>query len=314
MTNAPGAPSDRASSGLFSQPYLILTLTSMFWGGNVVASKLAVGHIDPYALMLLRWVGAVLLILPFALKPLRRDWPAMRPRWWLYLFYGVVGFATFNALLYFAAHHTSGVNMALEQVAVNIFVLAISFVLFRTRVKPLQLFGIALTILGVALIASAGDLTRLAALKINIGDGMVVLASLAYAIYTVATRWKPPAHWLSFFVAAGTGGIIGSLFYIAISAHGLTALPALVTSIDQQGWLIVLYTVLFPSIGSQILFVRGIELIGANRASLFVNLIPLFGAVFSVLILGEQPQGYHLVAAALIAIGIVLAEWVARRV
>lgn len=313
MTNAPGAPSERASSGLFSRPYLILTLTSMFWGGNVVASKLAVGHVDPYALMILRWVGAVLLILPFALGALRRDWPVIRPRWWLYLFYGFTGFATFNALLYFAAHHTSGVNMALEQVAVNIFVLALNFALFRTRVKALQLVGIAITIIGVALIASRGDLGRLAALQVNIGDLMVVGASLSYAIYTITNRFKPKTHWLSFFVAAGIGGAVGSLFYLTVSSEGLTALPAIIGAIDTQGWLVVLYTILFPSIGSQILFVRGIELIGANRASLFVNLIPLFGAVFSVLILGESLETYHLIAAALVAIGIVMAELVARR-
>ena len=85
--------------------------------------------------MLLRWSGALLVVLPFALAPLKRDWPMIRGNWLLYLFYGAVGFATFNVLVYVAAHFTSGVNIAIEQVAVNIFVMLLNFALFRTRVR-----------------------------------------------------------------------------------------------------------------------------------------------------------------------------------
>lgn len=313
MPNRTGpSPSGRLQSAL-SQPYLILVLTTLFWGGNVVAGKAAVGHIDPYALIILRWAGALIIILPFATAPLRRDWPALREKWWLYLFYGAVGFTTFNVLVYVAAYFTSGVNNALDQVAVNIFVMLGNFVLFRTRVRVLQLAGVALTILGVAVTATHGELSRILALDVNVGDALVILACLAYAAYSIALRWKPYTHWISFLVAAVIGAILGALFFQAVLGGGLGHLLTTIPAITPLGWAIVLYTVIFPSIISQILYVRGVEMIGANRASLFINLIPLWGAIGSVLILGETLEPFHLAAAGLIMVGIVLAEWSVRK-
>jgi drug/metabolite transporter (DMT)-like permease len=298
--------------GLLSQPYLILTLTTLFWGGNVVAGKAAVGHVDPYALITLRWLGAFLAILPFALGPIRRDWPVIRKNWWLYLFYGAVGFTTFNVLVYVAAYFTSGVNNALDQVAINIFVMLGNFVLFRTRVRALQVLGVLITIVGVAVTATHGDLTRILSLDVNAGDALVILACVAYAAYSIALRWRPATHWMSFLAATFFGAIIGALIFQATLGGGFGTLAAAVPSITPLGWLIVLYTILFPSLVSQILYVRGVELIGANRASLFINLIPLWGAIGSVLVLNEVLEPYHLIAGALIVTGIVLAEWSVR--
>lgn len=306
MTNPPSAASLRTA-------YIILTLTTLFWGGNVVAGKLAVGHIEPNALMILRWTGALVAVLPFAVGPLKRDWPTVRGNWLLYVFYGTIGFATFNVFVYIAAHFTSGVNTAIEQVAVNIFVMMLNFALFRTRVRALQIVGVLLTILGVALTATHGDLARILALEVNIGDLMVIAACLAYAAYSIGLRWKPATHWMSFFVATVTAAIIASFFYQAAIGGGIGNFFTQLPQITPQGWIIVAYTILFPSVVSQILYVRGVELIGSNRASLFVNLIPIFGTIGSVLVLGERLEGFHLAAAGLVVIGIVLAEWSVRR-
>lgn len=313
MTTSSAAPRTGAFHALMDRPYLILVLTTLFWGGNVVAGKLAVGHIDAHSLMILRWTGALLLVLPFAIRPLKRDWPVIRARWWLYLFYGAVGFATFNVLVYVAAYYTSGVNTSLEQVAINIFVIIFNFALFRTRVRGLQLLGVVITILGVAIIATHGDLTRILTLEVNLGDLLVLIACVAYAIYSITLRWRPPTHWLSFLAATCTGAILASLAYQATLGNGIAALPGNIAAINTEGWLIVAYTVFFPSVISQLLYVRGVELIGSNRASLFINLIPLFGTVGSVIALGEALQPFHLVAAAMVAAGIVLAEFSARR-
>lgn len=313
MTNVPASGIGRAFDALMHRPYLLLVLTNLFWGGNVIAGKLAVGHIDAHTLMILRWSGALLVILPFAVRPLRRDWQTIRDKWWLYLFYGAVGYATFNVLVYLAAHLTSGVNTALEQVAINIFVLAFNFVLFRQRVGLLQLLGVAVTIVGVAVIATHGDLGRILSLDLNLGDVLVIGACLSYAIYSVALRWRPRTDWRSFLSATILGAILASVAYQMSIGSGLGAFLAELPRLDTTAWLVVAYTVLFPSLISQLFYVRGVELIGSNRASLFVNLIPLFGTLGSVVVLGEALQGFHLTAALLIAAGIVLAEWSARR-
>jgi len=314
MTSSTVSPLTRAFDALMSRPYLILVICNLFWGGNTVAGKMAVGHIDAYSLTILRWVGALILVLPFALRPLRRDWPVIRAKWWLYLLYGAVGFTSFNMLMYLAAYFTSGVNASLEQVAVNIFVIALNFALFRLTVKPMQLVGVAITIFGVALIATHGDLGRILKLDVNLGDALIILACFVYAAYSIALRWRPQTNWLSFMVATFVGAIIAAIAYEASVGPGPAAFIAGLPSIDLEGWLIVAYTIIFPSILSQMFYVRGVELIGSNRASLFVNLIPLFGTVGSVIVLGEALEGFHLVAGVLVAAGIVLAEWSARRV
>lgn len=295
------------------RPYLILVLTTLFWGGNVVAGKLAVGHIDPHSLMIVRWTGALLLVLPFAIRPLQRDWVVIRAKWWLYLFYGAVGFATFNVFVYLAAYFTTGVNIALEQATINIMVIIFNFVLFRTRVRLLQVVGIALTLVGIAVIATHGEVDRILSLDVNIGDALMILGCFAYAVYSIALRWRPQTHWLSFLAATFVGAILASFGYQAGLGDGTLALAHNIAAIDMQGWIVAAYTIVFPSVLSQLFYVRGVELIGSNRASLFINLIPLFGTIGSVVVLGEAFQGFHLLAALMIAAGIVLAEVAARR-
>jgi drug/metabolite transporter (DMT)-like permease len=304
---------ERLADRLMHRPYVLLVLTTMFWGGNSVAGKAAVGNIDPYALILLRWTGAFLVLLPFALAPIRRDWATIQARWWLYLFYGAVGYALFNVLIYVAAYFTSGVNNAIDQTAINVFVMLLSFLLFRTAVKPLQLVGVAVTIVGVMLTATHGDLRRILSLDINFGDLLVLIASLAYALYSISLRWRPKTNWMSFLAASFFGAVLASIVFQLTLGGGVPHLVKVVPEVKPLGWLIVVYTVLLPSLVSQMLYVRGVELIGANRASLFINLIPLFGAIGSVVLLGERLEPFHFVAGGLIVIGILVAEWSARR-
>jgi drug/metabolite transporter (DMT)-like permease len=296
-----------------SRPYLILVLTNLFWGGNIVAGKLAVGNIDPYSLMLVRWTGALLLILPFAIGPLKKSWPTLRRFWPLYLFYGAVGYASFNMLTYLAAYYTTGVNIAMEQVLINILVMALNFVLFRVGVRPLQLVGAALTIVGVALIVTHGDLSRILSFTVNAGDSLVLFSCLIWAAYSLSLKYRPQTDWLSFLVATCIGASLASLVYLASFGGGISTLPQHLSTVTRAGWGIAAYTIVFPSVLSQLFYVRGVELIGANRASLFINLLPLFGTVGSVLVVGEQLQPFHLWAALVITVGIVLAEWSARR-
>jgi drug/metabolite transporter (DMT)-like permease len=313
MTNTTSTAAVGPLAAFMRRPYLILVLTNLFWGGNVVAGKLAVGHIDPYLLMLLRWTGALILILPFAIEPLKRSWPTLRQHWLLFLFYGAIGFGTFNMITYVAAHLTSGVNISIEQVTINIFVMLLNFAIFRAKVRALQLVGVVLTIFGVALTATHGDLGRILSLAINAGDALVLVACFVWAVYSLALRYRPTTDWLSFLVATCVGAIVASVVYQAVFGGGPAVLPELVAEVTWQGWLIVAYTIVFPSILSQMLYVRGVDLIGPNRASLFINLIPFFGTVGSILMLGERLEGFHLIAGALIVAGIVLAEWSARR-
>ncbi len=288
---------------LWASPYLLLTLTALMWGGNAVASRMAVDNIAPMALTSLRWV-CVSAILPFLLrKELAAAAPVLKANWKLIVFMGMFGYTVFNALMYLAAYSTSAINMGIVQGAIPVFVLIGAFFWFRTPVGPMQAAGVAVTILGVILMASRGDIAVLKTLAFAAGDLWMLLACLFYATYTLSLRQRPAVPGLVFFAAmAMVACLISIPLIVGEIALGQGYWPT------GKGWLILIYVAIGPSFLSQLFFMRGVELIGPGRAGVFVNLVPVFAAFLAVLILSEPFAWYHGLALALVLGGIALAE------
>ncbi|PYE24642.1 drug/metabolite transporter (DMT)-like permease [Rhizobium sp. PP-CC-3A-592] len=285
------------------QAYLILALTTFIWGGNSVAGKIAVGHVSPMLLTGMRWVIACTLLLAIAVPQLRKDWPLIRRHGLLLFSYGAIGFTAFNASLYSALQYTSAINAVIEQAAIPMVIFAMNFVLFRTGVSLAQWFGFALTLFAVALTTSHGDLSTLLSLDLNRGDALMMFAVLVYAGYTVSLRYKPGIHWKSLIAVSAFAALLSSVpLMIWESTSGAMIWP------DTTGCIIVAYAGIFPSLVSQILYVRGVELIGPNRAGLFINLIPIFGTLLSIALIGETLHTFHIVALLLALVGIAVAE------
>ncbi len=297
---------------LLDQPYLLLVLAPLFWGGNVVAAKLVVGEISPFLLLACRCVLATLFILPFAYSHLRRDWAVVRRSWPVLMAFGAVGYALFNVLLYVGLETTTGINAAIVQAGLPMMILAANFIIFRVQARWVQILGVLLAIAGVLLTATQGNPARLLTLDINIGDGFVVLACFAYTGYTLALRFRPKMHIMSFMAVSFSGAAITGVIMLALFGGGLGQVATLGHA-SMTVWLSIFYVAVFPSMFSQVAYARGVELVGANRAAPSHNLIPVFGTLGSILILSERLQTYHLLAAAIIISGIVLAEWAARR-
>jgi drug/metabolite transporter (DMT)-like permease len=288
---------------LLNRAYLYLVLATLCWGGNAVAGKLAVGHISPMMLTFLRWFFAVAIIFAISLPQLMKDWPVARKHLPILAFFGVVGFTTFNATLYTALKYTTAINVTIEQAAIPMLIFLINFVLFRMRVSWAQIVGLSLTLVGVALTASHGDLRSLLELQLNFGDALMIIALVAYAVYTVSLRWKPPVHWRTLMALPALFALLTSLPLVGWEiSSGNVIWP------DGMGWVIAAYTAIFASLVAQTFYVFGVVGIGANRAGLFINLIPVFGTLLSVLILGEDLQLFHIVALALALTGIAIAE------
>jgi drug/metabolite transporter (DMT)-like permease len=289
--------------GIQRTAYTLFLLTTLFWGGNAVAGKLAVGHVSPMLLNAARW-GLALAVLGLIGWPrLAADWPKVRSGALYLILLGATGFTIFNAALYSAVVYTSAINVSIEQAGIPMFIFIANFLFFRLRATLAQVAGFLVSIAGVALTASHGELARLLTLDVNFGDLLMLGGVIAYAGYTVALRFKPDIHWQSFMIALTTGAFLAALPFAAAEAWmGSTSLP------DARGWSVIFYTAIFPSILAQIFYVRGVELIGANRAGLFVNLVPVFGTLLSVALLGEEFHIYHAVALALVLGGIALAE------
>jgi len=298
---------------IFSQPYLLLVLAPLFWGGNLVAGKLAVGQVDPNLLLLGRWFGAALILLILASKHLKKDWQKIRPRLAILILYGVLGFAAFNLLMYNSAHFTSGINMSIEQASIPVLVLLGNFFIFKVKAKPLQIIGLILTIIGVVFVASAGEPKKILSLEMNIGDVMVLAACFLYAAYSLTLKYKPNIHWLSFMLITSLAALGASFLYYILFAGGFESLVQEIPKTTMLGFGTIIYVMIFPSILAQIFYARGLEIVGANRASIFINLLPVFGTILSVIILGEQFKSYHIIASILVVSGIVLAEYSVRK-
>jgi drug/metabolite transporter (DMT)-like permease len=287
----------------WDSPILLLTMTALIWAGHAIVGRLAAGQIGPMTLTFLRWGLALFPIVYAARRTLARDIEIMRPRWIFLFAMGALGFTGFNALFYAAAHHTSAVNLSIIQGSVPALVLIGARIFLRVRATGLQAFGAVLTIAGVAAIAAQGNWSKLATLSFNIGDVMMLVASLFYAGYTVGLRERP---------AVSAFGFLAALAFAAL----ITSVPLFIWEIEQgafiwptwKGLLLLAYAALGPAFSAQLLYMRGVELIGPGRAGVFVNLVPAFGAVMGVVLLGEPFAAYHMVALALVIGGIVIAQ------
>ncbi|WAX96461.1 DMT family transporter [Aminobacter sp. NyZ550] len=293
---------------MYRNAYVLLLATTLFWGGNAVAGKLAVGHASPMLLTSLRWAFAAAFLGAVGWSRLRVDWAVARRQLWLLVALGGLGFTAFNAALYSALNFTSAINASIEQAGMPMVIFAANFILFRMRVSWGQILGFLLSLTGIALTASHGDLRSLLALDMNFGDALMLIAVLVYSAYTVALRFKPDIHWLSLMIVMTSAAFVTSLPFVAWEIGTGRAIAP-----DATGWAITAYMVLFPSILAQIFYIRGVELIGANRAGLFINMVPIFGTLLSVMIIGEDFQLYHAVAIVLVLGGIWLAEHSGRK-
>lgn len=293
---------------LFGNPYLLLVLTTAAWGGNAVASRMAVGEVSPMALTCLRWLGVALLLLLFARREIASAWPLLRQRLGSLALLGAVGFTAFNALYYVAAQYTTAINLGILQGAIPILVLLFAYAIDRAPVTPLQAVGVLLTLLGVATVTSGGRIERLLTLSLNEGDLIMLLACALYAGYTLGLRRRPAVSALASFSVLALSAMLASLPLAALeAATGGFRWPS------AEGWLIVLYVVVFPSFLSQLSFMQGVKLIGPARAGVFVNLVPLWAALFSVLLLGEDFALHHAAALVLVLGGIWIAEHAKKR-
>ncbi|MDZ7839329.1 MAG: DMT family transporter [Gammaproteobacteria bacterium] len=284
-----------------------MTTTTLCWGANAVFGRLAVGEISPMLLVSLRWLGAVLLMMVFANQYVRRDWPTLRRHLPFLAAMGALGFTSFNALFYVAAHSTTAVNIGIIQGSIPMFVLIGAFLAYRSAVTRLQLAGVVLTMIGVITVGSGGSLERLATLTLNHGDLLMIIACSLYAGYAVGLRRRPQVSSLGLFTVLSGAAFLFSLPLAAAEvALGQFQWPT------TTGWIVVGLVTLLPSFFAQIFFIQGVALIGPGRAGVFINLVPVFASILAVAILSEPFESYHAMALGLVLAGIWLSERAGR--
>jgi len=294
-------------SPLWRSAWPLLILANLFWAGNIVLGRGVVGMVPPIALAYWRWTGAFLVAVGFAWPYLKLDAPVLLRHWRMMLLLSATGIATYNAMSYIGLVSTTALNVLLLQSAGPLIIIIWAFALFGDRPTSLQSAGVALSLVGVAVIAAHGSFEVLLHLSLNRGDVWIIAALVIYGVYAAMFRVRPAAHPMSFLVATmGIGSVMILPFYLWEFAEGGRIEGSI------AAWLALAYIAVFPSFIAYLFFNRGIELIGAARAAQSWHLMPVFGSILAVLFLGETFYVYHAIGIALIAAGIVLASRRAR--
>ena len=305
MSATPVRPSRFA---LYDAPYVLLTLVALLWAINLVVGRYIAGHIPPITLAMVRWMGATLILLPFAWKQIVRDAPIIRRNLPFLVLLSATGIACYNAMSYYGLQYTQAVNGLLVQSTAPLLVAVWTFVLFREKLSLGQAAGVITSLLGVMVIISHGDLDTFLHLKPNIGDVVIIVALVIYAFYAAILRKRPPLGPLSFLASImALGSVLLSPFALWEYLNG-QVLP-----LDRMTFTTLAYVMTGPSLIAYLFFNRGIELVGANAAAPFLHLMPVFGTAIAIVVLGETMAWYHLAGYALVIAGIALATLSARR-
>ncbi|MGB4467051.1 MAG: DMT family transporter [Azovibrio sp.] len=285
-----------------SNPYLLLTLSALFWSGNMVLGRGLRDDIPPIALAFWRWLIAFALVLPLALPHwsahahlIRRHLPAL-------LLLAALGIASYNTLAYLALQTTTATNALLLNAFVPIATLTLAWIFFKKRLSRMEGIGVAVSLLGALTLITRGDPASLATLTLNTGDLWMLGAVLVWACYTLGLQFRPPGMppMLLLAVLFALGLIMLAPFYLWEILQGRHI------QLHTGSLLGLAYLGIFPSFIGYIFYNRGVAEVGASRASLFIHLMPVFGILLAALFLNERPSLYHLLGMSLIFTGIAL--------
>lgn len=293
-----------------SEP-LVFMLPPLFWSGNLIMARGLHEVFPPIGLAFWRWTAALAILLAVGGRLAWLQRRVILRHWRILVVYGLLGVAGYNTFLYLGLQTTTAINAAVLNAGLPLVIPLFSWLLAGERLTARQAVGLALSLSGVLWILCRGDPALLAALSFTAGDGWILLAVLAWAIYSALLRYRPAelTPWVFMLAMVGIGvTALGPFYAWEIVASG-RHMPA-----SGQSLVAVLYLALFASILAWICWNRSVALIGATRTGLAFHLIPVFAGAMAIALLGETLHGYHLVGALCILVGIVLTTVVRRTV
>ncbi len=283
---------------------ILLWVTPALWSSNYVIARAADGVIAPHLLALGRWSLAWLLMLPLAGGVLVRAWPQWRGEWRRLLLLGALGMWICGAFVYQGAQSTSATNIGLIYAATPVAIALAGARLLGERVSAAQRVGMALALTGVLYVIARGEPARLAQVRFSVGDGWILAAAVSWVAYTVLLQRWPSALAPGPRLAAITAGGLVVLL-------PLTLAEALVAPGPPLGWRavgLIVAAALLPGFFSYQAYGYMLRELGTTRSALVMYLAPVYAAGIAWALLGEPPQPYHAVGAALILPSIWLAS------
>ena len=286
-------------------PYLLLVMTTLFWGGNFNVARAVLGEVPPLGLSFWRWMVAWLILFPFACRPMWRRRHLLADHWFLLFLLALSGVTLFNSLVYLGLQSTTAINASLMQSVNPVFIILLSMLLLGHRPHAMQWLGVLVSMAGAVVILMRGDVAVLRSLEFATGDLLVLLAVFLWGVYTVLLGKLPDGlrgmPLLGFTVTLGTLLILPFYVYETWNGRPMVVTPASVAS--------VLYVAIFPSVLAYFFWNHATDRIGPERTGQFSHLIPVFGALIAILVLGESLQFYHFAGILLVGAGLLLANF-----
>jgi len=283
----------------------LAVLTTFIWSGNFIVARSVIKDIPPISLAFFRWSLATIIIFPFAISALKKEWTTIRQSWHYLFWVALTGIALFNTFVYVGGHYTSAINLGLigttsSPIMANI----LARIFLKEKIGWFKIVGIALCITGVLFLLSKGDYHNLLTFKFSEGDLWVLLGAFCFAVYNVLIRKKP--------AAISPPSFLFSIFFI-----GTIMLFPFFTWESGQGnsisWSwplagVILYLGVGASVICYLLWNSAIQKLGAGRTALFGNLIPIFSTSEAVLWLHEKFTINHVISMVIVLTGLLVAN------
>ena len=285
--------------------YVFLILAALFWSGNFIVGKFAyLFQIPPLTLNFLRWISVWLILMPFTYKEIINNFPSIKKNWIVISFMGVITISTFNSVVYYALNYTKVINSVLVLAAIPAATIVFSSLMKIEKTNVFQILGLFLSIIGIGSIISYGDIQNIIELNFNKGDLLMIVCVISWALYSTLLK-KHKFKFSQFtliqlMVSAGVLFLIPQFFYEQSNN--------LEINFNKAFFVILIYVVLFPAIAAYYCWQKGVEIIGPNRASMFIQLMPIFSAIMAIIFLNEKFELFHFVGATFIVSGIYLSN------
>ena len=285
--------------------YLLLVLTTLFWSGNFIVGKAAsIYEIPPFSLNFYRWLFAGLILLPFTIKELINKRNYIVSNIGFFIILGISSITIFNSAVYYSLYYMQVISGVLMISTIPVWIMFISSILGIEKTNKFQIFGVILSLIGVLFIITKSDLNLIKNLDFNKGDLIMASGMFAWALYSALLKKK--SYEISQITLLEVVIIIGLLFLVPIYILEMSFGNQIV--LGKPFILTLSYVVIFPGLASFFFWIKGISIIGANRAGVFLHLMPVFGSVMAIILFNEKFMFYHLLGAIFIISGITLSN------
>ncbi|MDH5600432.1 MAG: DMT family transporter [Gammaproteobacteria bacterium] len=303
---------NQSQTSISGAGYFYATMATLIWSGNFIVARGLIDTFPPVSLAYFRWLIAVIVLIPLAIRPMLRDWSIIKENLAYLCIASVLGVSMFNTLIYIASHTTTAINMSLIAITFPVFIIILSRFIYNELLSANKAAGVFLVIVGVVTLITKGDVSVLRNIDFSSGDLWMLLAAITFAVYSLMLKKKPARLGARSFQLSTF--IIGLLFLTPFYIWEATGSDFSVTNISSVTFYSILYLGIFASVASYFLWGKAVEKIGPSKSGMIYYSLPIFSGTLAYIFLGEAIETIHLISTFLIATGIFTAIYEKKKI